>query len=442
MAMYRGEDVERPAATRRQTATYQAPATPAVTQPVTAPPRLPAPTYSQPQAQTYNPYGYASQQPTYKWQQTSEFTDPTTQNYESLLNYQGQNYMQPVYDPARNQYAGMLQNMTNALSPNDQSFQQYMSVLQSILGEAGGASPGEGMLMSLAGSLAGGGNIDQYMNEYRAKLAGDPYTGAEWESYRTAALDPIEQDRTAAQQQALNRISQQGIDPGSGIALALQNEVDSTFNQSRAAAQNQLGIKRVEDRNARDQTMFDIAQIAETLKMQGKSAAVGAASGANSAWYNRQGLRAGTASDLANALPQRLSAQIQPAATLSGLSANTRSEQDARYGQALQIAQALAQLPAQRQAEALAALGQGESPSNVLQSLNQISGMNYQNQQAQNLNNYNMQQGLGSMLGYLGQAWPQSSPGGGYTGTVNGGSGGTVMLPGNTWPGFGAPGDY
>jgi hypothetical protein len=281
------------------------------------------------------------------------------------------------------------------------------------------------MLMSLAGSLSGGGNIDQYMNEYRGKLQNDPYTGAEWETYRTAALDPIEQDRTAAQQQALNRISQQGIDPGSGIALALQNEVDSSFNEARAGAQNQLGIKRVEDRNARDREMFDIAQIAEQLKMQGRSSAIGAASGASNAWYNRQGLRAGTAGDLANALPQRLSMQLQPAATLSGLSANVRGEQDARYGQALQIAQALAQLPAQRQAEALAALGQGESPSNVLNSLNQISGMNYANQQAQNANNFNMQQGLGSMLGYLGNNWPQ---------------GGARNQPSVVW-GSGLPGD-
>jgi hypothetical protein len=366
----------------------------------------PNPGYAGPAYGGYGSYGYGGGYPAYPgWKPTQEFSDPTTANYENLLNYQAQHYMNPVYDPARSQYAGMLQNMIGALSPNDQDFQGYMGTLRSILGEAGGASPGESMLMSIAGSLAGGGNADAYANEYRQYLNQEPYTGAEWEAYRTEALDPIEADRTAAQQRALGRISQQGVDPSSGIALALQNEVDQGYDSARAQAQNQLAITSNQTRAMRKGQAFEAGLNAEQLKNQARSAAASAAGGAANAWANRQGLRAGTAGELAGALPTRLAAQLQPAQGLYGLSQGMRNEQDARYAQAISLSQMLAQLPAQRQAEALAAMGQGSTPTDVLNNLGQISQLNSYNQQTQNQNNANLQSGLGTLLGYLQPAW-------------------------------------
>ncbi len=343
------------------------------------------------------------------YQPTAEYSrvsDPSTANLEALMNYQIPYYMQPVRDPARDQYAGMLQNYVNALSPNDPAFQNLMGTLNSVVGQAmGGPSPAESGLLGLMSSLSGGGNADAYAAEYRKFLTGaDPYTDAEWEAYRTNALDPIERDRTAAHARVDQQIAQQGIEPTSGIALALHQEADRGLDQARAAAQNQLAIQRVEDRANRQGLAFQAGLSAEQLKNQARSSAISAGSAANSAWANRLGLGMSAADALAGALPGRLGQQLLGGQSLFDLSTAARGEQDQRYAQALQLAQYMSELPGQRQAQYLQTLGQ-ETPGQTLNALgnigqNNMYGMNQRNQMLQTTFG-----GLGTLFGYGFPIW-------------------------------------
>ena len=326
-----------------------------------------APTYpTTPQAQ-YGQGGYQTPQfPGFR--PTQEFAqDPTTANYESLMNYQIPYYMQPV-------------QQTNYLQQSAPQYQQLLSTLQSILGQTmGGPSAGESMLLSLAGSLAGGGNADAYAGEYRDYLNKEPYTGAEWEAYRTEALDPIEADRTTAINRALREISDQGIDPSSGIAQAKLREVNAAYDANRAGAQNQLAIASNQTRAQRKGQAFEAGLSAEQLKTQAKSAAMSGASGAANAWNNRMGLSA----DLAG---MGNTAALQRAQMGYGVDANLRGEQNANFQSAMQLAQVMANLPSQRQAEALQ-LMQGYDPANTMSLTNTVSNQRTNQQQVTNQSN-------------------------------------------------------
>ena len=381
-----------------------------------------APTYpTTPQAQ-YGQGGYQTPQfPGFR--PTQEFAqDPTTANYESLMNYQIPYFMQPV-------------QQTNYLQQSAPQYGQLLDTIQSILGQTtGGPSAGESMLLSLAGSLAGGGNADAYAGEYRDYLNKEPYTGAEWEAYRTEALDPIEADRTTAINRALREISDQGIDPSSGIAQAKLREVNAAYDANRAGAQNQLAIASNQTRAQRKGQAFEAGLSAEQLKTQAKSAAMSGASGAANAWNNRMGLSA----DLAG---MGNTAALQRAQMGYGVDANLRGEQNANFQAAMQLAQIMSQLPSQRQAEALQLMS-GNDPSSVLQGTSMVGNQRTNQQHVTNQSNANTWGGLGSLLGYFGQAYPQGGGTTGYTGGTGGGAGGTASLPGNIWPGYSAGGGF
>ena len=97
------------------------------------------------------------------------------------------------------------------------------------------------------------GQLEAFINERVGKLKGPAYTGTEQEVLRTQLLDPIERDRSAAQQRALQRISARGLTPESGIAADLQRLVDEEFNQMRTSAQGGLAQRQIEEQRSREQ---------------------------------------------------------------------------------------------------------------------------------------------------------------------------------------------
>lgn len=98
----------------------------------------------------------------------------------------------------------------------------------------------------------------KFLEERSKKLLQPAYTGAEGEVFRTQALDPIENDRSAAKQRALQRISQRGLDPNSGIAQDLLNQVDLAFDKSRATTQNELAYHQITEQRSREQEAQDL----------------------------------------------------------------------------------------------------------------------------------------------------------------------------------------
>lgn len=333
---------------------------------------------------------------------TSEFTDPTTANFETVLNRRIQELLNPVNDSARQQYANLLQQQVSALSMADPAITDLINSLQQL----GATTRDPSQAEITAGNL--GMNFQQQDPAFLAQaqqrigqLRQDPYTGAEWEAYRTHALDPIEADRTAAQQRALARISDQGIDPSSGIAQALQAETDRGFDQSRAQAQNQLALSRVAEREKRQGQAFDIESALANLLQQRQLTGLDLLGQSSDRTFERMGLGAQTYGALADIMPARTAQQLQGAETLSNLSQSVRQEEEARRAQAITLQGLLAELPERRLQLALATLGQGEAPSSLSNSLLALAGLSDRNAQVSQQQGMQGWSGLGSLLGYL-----------------------------------------
>ena len=377
------------------------------------------PGYGQPAAGNYDIGSLISD-----WGLTDEFTDPTTANFEGILNARIQELMAGVSDPARQQYADLLQQFITSMSTADPAISDLISSLQGLAGATEQASPFEQMAPTVAQQhMTQDPTYQAAINTYLQKLSGDPYTGAEWEAYRTNALDPIEADRQAARQRALARVSDQGIDQGSGIAQALLQDVDRGFDQSRAGAQNDLAMARVEDRRGRDREIFDIQGALQELLTNRQLTGLGVADDYYGAMTGRMGLNAQTRGTLADILPARSQQQLGAAERLSGLSGSVRSEEEARRSAAIALQGLLAELPERRLQLALATLGQGEAPGSMVNSLLNLAGMNNASQAMSYNQNANTWSGLSSLLGYLQPLWNKQNTAAGNQTTTYGNTG-------------------
>lgn len=390
-------------------------------------PTNPTPGFRRPQsypttAQT--PYGQAGYQapqfPGFK--PTNEFAqDPTTRNFEQLMNFQIPYYMQPV-------------QQQNYLAGTSGAYGQFTDTLNNILGQVmGGPSAGEAGLMSAFNALmGGGGNADAYANEYRNQLKVDPYSGAEGEAYQTEFMDPLASQRDQAVARTMREISDQGIDPSSGIAQAKLAITRGDYDKAAAGAQNKMAIARNQQRQQRQGLAFQAGLSAEELKQRGFSAAGSLAGGAANAWNNRLGLGANVAGMGNDAAMQRAS---------MGYSQDraTRAEQYQNFDRAMQLSQIMSNLPAQRQMEALQ-LMQGSDPSNMMNMTNAEAGQRVNSAQVANNAYANTWGGLGSMLGYFGQMFPTSGGGGNpmYGDSTIWGDG----LPPDDYGGYGSYGGF
>lgn len=98
-----------------------------------------------------------------------------------------------------------------------------------------------------------------FLEQRFGDLQGSGRTGAENEVIRTQALDPIERDRTAARQRALERLAARNITPDSGIAQQLLQEVDNHYDGLRAAVQRDLSVNELNRREGRQQHAESLA---------------------------------------------------------------------------------------------------------------------------------------------------------------------------------------
>lgn len=210
----------------------------------------------------------------------------------------------------------------------------------------------------LQGQMNQSGDSAKALVDYLTQRAGDlqkpAYTGTEQEILRTQALDPIERDRTAANQRALNNIGSRGFDPTSGIAQQLIGDVNQGYDQQRAAAQGDLAYKQI----------------------------------------NEQRSRAQEAQSLLAMIPQVQSGNAQQQLQfMQALDAAINKPRE----QGMALSQSLYRLPAQAQNDALAAMGMGPTGDQLFgQAMSMYQAQNQQQQQGAGY--YQM---LGQLLPYL-----------------------------------------
>ena len=196
--------------------------------------------------------------------------------------------------------------------------------------------------------------LTDYLSKRAGQLQGPAYTGTEQEVLRTQLLDPIERDRTAANQRALQNIGARGLDPTSGIAMELQNNVNRGYDQQRAQAQGDLAYRTINEQRSRQQEAQSLLGMIPQVQ------------------------RAGASGDLQ--LLQALDAAM-----------NAPRQQQVGYATILQ------HLPAQAQQEALAAMQMGPTPDSIFKQAMGIYDIQQQ-QQGQNAYFYQM---LGQLIPYL-----------------------------------------
>jgi uncharacterized protein YukE len=102
--------------------------------------------------------------------------------------------------------------------------------------------------------------LTEYTNQRVQRLQAPAYTGTEQEVLRTQLLDPLERDRTAARQRALEQIGARGFDPSSGIAQQLLQDVDRAFDEQRTRAQGTIASRQIDEQRSREQEAQQLMQ--------------------------------------------------------------------------------------------------------------------------------------------------------------------------------------
>lgn len=241
-------------------------------------------------------------------------------------------------DPASQQWQRYLQEQSGRLS------QQRLAQERANVG----------LRQQMAEAKASADRLTKFMTARAAKLQGPAYTGPEQEILRTQQLDPLERDRQAARQRALQNISARGFAPESGIAQELMNQVDQQFNQQRARAQGELGYRQVAEQRSREQEAQQLLGMIPQLQ------------------------RAGAGGDLA---------------FLEALNAAVNRPEEARVG--LEQAQYL--MPQDALQQALMALGVGPSQGDLFNQAMGLYGIQQQNRN-QGLSSY---QSIGQAIPWI-----------------------------------------
>lgn len=297
----------------------------------------------------------------------AQFDDPSTRYLEDWAKARLNELGQPVNDPSRDALARLLDQLTA-------QFEQQRT-----------AQEGENVKLRERQQQAQLSSEDliAFLTKRAGTLQQDPYTGAEAEVLRTQALDPIENDRQAARQRALGRVSQRGMDPTSGIAQQLLNDTDAGFDRSRAVAQNDLAYRTINEKRSREQEAQSLLASIPDIQRAGMSGDLDFLQMLNAA-VNQPAVSA-----------------AQTAGQSAGLGQTVRDEQQARRQEALAIATMLQQLPTSAMQQSLAAIGMAPNPESMVNQALQLYGIGQQNRN-QGLSWYET---LGAALPYLSGAF-------------------------------------
>jgi hypothetical protein len=132
------------------------------------------------------------------------------------------------------------------------------------------------------------------------------WSPAQQDLLRTNVSDPIEAQRTAAQQQVIQRFAAQGLSPSSGIVQQALLDVDRNFSQLRTTGERDLATKEMAQDEARKQEAVQISQMLAQLGLTGAQANLSADVSGRGQNLSAAGQLAGVGSQLQDAPMQHL----------------------------------------------------------------------------------------------------------------------------------------
>lgn len=244
-------------------------------------------------------------------------------------------------DPLTKQYEQLLQMQMGL-------YQQQQAAMQQAAQEAA---------QRRAATAAAVERLTQFTNQRVDKLQGPAYTGAEQDVLRTQLFDPMERDRQASLKRAYEQVSARGLEPTSGVAQHLLQEVNRAFDEQRTRAGGTLASRQIEEQRSREQ---EAQQLMQYLAMLPDATARGdldfVAYMQN--LINQPGTQALTAGQLLADLPTK---RLNDALATMGVAPSIGSA----GGSAIQLLQALQQqryMQQQQQAQYWGQIGQSFAP--------------------------------------------------------------------------------
>lgn len=110
-----------------------------------------------------------------------------------------------------------------------------------------------------------------YLRQYFQQLQGPAYTPAQMELQQTQTLDPLERQRTAAQQQLIEHASARGLTPESGIIQKQLEDLNRSFDQSRTTTQAGFANQAIQQDQQNHLQAANVAQTISSLQNQNNS---------------------------------------------------------------------------------------------------------------------------------------------------------------------------
>lgn len=102
--------------------------------------------------------------------------------------------------------------------------------------------------------------LNGYLQQYFEKLQGPAYTPQQMDLLQTQSLDPLSRERDAARQRVLENAARRGLDPQSGIVQKQISDLENQFEQIRTKTQAGFASKAVDLDRINAQQAAGVAQ--------------------------------------------------------------------------------------------------------------------------------------------------------------------------------------
>lgn len=319
------------------------------------------------------------------------WSDPNTKFLEDFINARLAELLGSRQDPALDQYARLMQGRIDDLqNPVASNWDR-----DRLLGY--GRDLATNLATTPPPANAERDALLKYGRSAFSELGGDPYSQADLDLIQTQQIDPIERDRTSAKQRVIERLSQRGIGPDSGLYQSALLDVDRSFDALRAQAHGATALKAIDKRDTNRAQAINLGQILSGVTDQTNADVLGRQ-------YQALDL-GGNLSSITDTMneeqQQRARELLGNAQGLTGITQGLKGEQDRMRSEALSLASLLADLPERRLQLAQSVANGTPPPEGLFNSFLNLLGIQQQGQQFQQQfqqgQTSQMQQGLGML---------------------------------------------
>lgn len=151
----------------------------------------------------------------------------------------------------------------------------------------------------------------KYLGDYFKQLQSPVYTDAQRDVINTQTINPMEHQRTARKQQVLQQMASRGMGPSDGPTIQALQDVDRQFDQMRTGAQGGFALNEINLGKQNQAQAVNVGTAAAQLR---------------DGIFGQQDARSGQALNIARQIPDMAQQRIQQAITmLSGNQSNPAS---------------------------------------------------------------------------------------------------------------------